>query len=113
MTIAVDQDVKHLTKQNKLEKGEFQIYPRMDFDDILYVEYLRYNNYKIKIISCLEGHRGTFMYTLFVLIYDLFNISLKSLTLLTATFFEGDMKEDSPGYTLLPLIYMNISRYFF
>ena len=26
--------------------GEFQIYPRMDFDNILYVEYLSYNNYK-------------------------------------------------------------------
>ena len=45
---------------------------------------------------------GTLMYTLFVLIYDLLNISLKSLTLLTATFFEWNMKEGSPGYTLLP-----------
>ena len=50
------------------------------------------------------------MYTLFVLIYDLLNISLKSLTLLTATFFEWNMKEDFPGYTLLPLMYMNTSR---
>ena len=53
---------------------------------------------------------GTLMYTLFVLIYDLLNISLKSLTLLTATFFEWNMKEDFPGYTLLPLMYMNTSR---
>ena len=56
---------------------------------------------------------GTLMYTLFVLIYDLLDISLKSLALLTATFFGCNMKEDSPGYTLLPLIYMNTSRYFF
>ena len=55
-------------------------------------------------------HGGTFMYTLFVLIYDIFNISLKSLTLLTATFFEWNMKEDSPGYSLLPLMYINTSR---
>ena len=53
------------------------------------------------------------MYTLFVLIYDLLNISLKSLTLLTATFFEWNIKEDFPGYTLPPLMYMNTSRYFF
>ena len=45
---------------------------------------------------------GTLMYTLFVLIYDLLNISLKLLILLTATFFECNMKEDFPGYTLLP-----------
>ena len=55
---------------------------------------------------------GTIVYTLFVLIYELLNISLKSLTLLTATFFERNMKEDYPGYTLL-YIYMNTSRYFF
>ena len=59
------------------------------------------------------GGGGTLMYTLFVLIYDLLNISLKSLTLLIATFFEWNIKEDSPGYTLLPLMYMNTSRYFF
>ena len=53
------------------------------------------------------------MYTLFVLIYDLLNISLNSLTLLTATLFEWNMKEDSPGYTLLPLMYMKTSRFFF
>ena len=53
---------------------------------------------------------GTLMYTLFVLIYDLLNIDLKSLTLLTATFFEWNMKEDFPVYTLLPLMYMNTSR---
>ena len=56
----------------------------------------------------LQG--GTFMYTLFVLIYDLLNISLKSLTLLAATFFEENMKEDIRWYTLLPLICMNTSR---
>ena len=33
---------------------------------------------------------GTLMYTLFVLIYDLLNISLKSITLLTST--RGDQK---------------------
>ena len=74
----------------------------MDFHNILYVEYLRYNNYKNQIISFLEGCKatgGTLMYTIFVLIYDLLNISLKSLTLLTATFFEWNMKEDFPGYT--------------
>ena len=31
-------------------KGEFQICPRMDFDHILYVEYLPYNNCKNEII---------------------------------------------------------------
>ena len=31
--------------QQWFTKGEFQICPRMDFDKILYVEYLRYNNY--------------------------------------------------------------------
>ena len=56
----------------------------------------------------LQG--GTLMYTRFVLIYDLLNISLKSLTLLTATFFKWIMKEDFPGYTLLPLMHMNTSR---
>ena len=63
----------------------------------------------------LLGHRegGTLMYTLFALIYDLLNISLKSKTLLTFTFFDWNIKEDSLGYTLLPLIYMNTSRYFF
>ena len=55
----------------------------------------------------------TLMYTLFVLIYDLLNISLKSLALSTATFFEWKMKEDFPGYTLLPLMYINSPRYFF
>ena len=35
-------------------KGEFQICPRMDLDNILYVEYLRYNNYKNEIILFLE-----------------------------------------------------------
>ena len=53
------------------------------------------------------------MDTLFVLIYDLLNISLNLLTLLTATFFECNMKEDSPGYTLLTLMYMNTSIQFF
>ena len=65
------------------------------------------------MISFVEGCRpqgGTLMYTLFVLIYDLLNISLKSLTLLTATFFEWNMKDDFLGYTLLPLMYMNTSR---
>ena len=38
-----------------LTKGEFQICPRMDFDNILYVEYLCYNNYKNEIILFLEG----------------------------------------------------------
>ena len=52
----------------------------------------------------------TLMYSLFVLIYDLINISRKSLTLLTATFFEWNMIEDFPGYTLLPFMYMNTSR---
>ena len=40
---------------NPHEKGEFQICPRMDFDNILYVEYLRYNNYKNEISLLLEG----------------------------------------------------------
>ena len=53
---------------------------------------------------------GTLMYILFVLIYGLLNISLKSLPLSTATFFEWNMKEDSPVYTLLPLMHMNTSR---
>ena len=37
-----------------ITKGEFQICPRMDFNNILYVEYLRYNNYKNEIILFLE-----------------------------------------------------------
>ena len=53
---------------------------------------------------------GTLIYTLFVLIYELLNVSLQSFTLLTATFFEWNMKEDFPGYTLLPFMYMNTSR---
>ena len=36
--------------------GEFQIRPRMDFDNILFVEYLRYNNFKNDIILFLEDH---------------------------------------------------------
>ena len=97
----------------KKAKGEFQNCPRMDFDNILYVEYLGYNNYKMEIFYSSKAVRpkgGTLMYTLFVLIYDLLNVSLNSLTLLTATFFEWNMKEDSQGYTLLPLIFMNASR---
>ena len=38
----------------KAQKGEFQICRRMDLDNILYVEYLRYNNYKNEIILILE-----------------------------------------------------------
>ena len=53
---------------------------------------------------------GTLKYTLFLLIYDLLNISLKSLRLLTAAFFEWNMKEDFPGYTLQPLMYTSTSR---
>ena len=67
----------------------------------------------MKLFHSLKAVRpqgDTLMYTLFVLIYDLLNISLKSLTILTATFFEWKMKEDFPGYTLLPLMYMNTSR---
>ena len=30
---------------------------------------------------------------------------------MTATFFELNMKEDSPGYTLPPLMYINTSKY--
>ena len=64
-------------------------------------------------LKAVRPQGGTLMYTLLVVIYDLLNISLKSLTLLTATFFEWNMKKDSPGCTLLPLMYMNTSRYFF
>ena len=63
--------------------------------------------------KAVRPQEGTLIYTLFVLIYDLLNISLKSLTLLTGTFFEWNMKEDSTRCTLLPLMYMNTSRYFF
>ena len=68
---------------------------------------------KMKLFHSSKAVRpqgGTLMYTLFVLIYDLLNISLQSLTLLTATFLEWNMKEDFPWYTLLPLMYMNTSR---
>ena len=61
-------------------------------------------------LKAVRPQGGTLMYTLFVLIYDLLNISLKSLTLLTATSFEWNMKEDSTEYTLLPLMCMNTSR---
>ena len=40
-------------------KGEFQICPRMDLDNNLYVEYLPYNNYKNEIISFLKGCKAT------------------------------------------------------
>ena len=63
--------------------------------------------------KAVRPQEGTLIYTLFVLVYDLLNISLKSLTLLTSTFFEWNMKKDFPGYTLLPLMHMNTSRYFF
>ena len=42
-------------------KGEYQIYPRMDLDNIFYFEYLSHNNYKIKyyfISRKLLGHMG-------------------------------------------------------
>ena len=54
-----------------LTKGEFQICPRMDFDNILYVEYIRYNNYKNEIILFLTllGHRGTPWSTPFLYLY--------------------------------------------
>ena len=68
---------------------------------------------KLKLFNSSKAGRpqgGTLMYTLFVQIYGLLNISLKSLTLLTASFFEWNMKEDFPGYTLLPLMYMNTLR---
>ena len=37
------------------------------------------------------------MNTLFVLIYDLFNIGLKSLALMTATFFDAIWKKITQG----------------
>ena len=43
-----------IVTEGKFEKGEFQICPRMDLDNILYVKYLRYNNYKNEIILFLE-----------------------------------------------------------
>ena len=47
---------KSIPKQPKyIGKGEFQICPRMDFNNILHVDYLRYNSYKNEIISFLEG----------------------------------------------------------
>ena len=82
----------------------------------LYVETYVITTTKMKLFYSSKAVRpqgGTLMYTLFVLIYDLLNIRLKSLTLLTAAFFELNMKEDSPGYTLLPLMYMITSRSFF
>ena len=97
-------------------KGEFQICPHMDFDNILYVEYLRYNNYKMKLFyssKVVRPQGDTLMYTLFVLICYLLNISLKSLTLLTATLFEWNMKDDSQGYTWIPLMCMNTLDNFF
>ena len=60
--------------------------------------------------NAVRPQGDTLKYTLFVLIYDLLIISLKSLTLLTATFFGWNIKEDYPGYTLLPLMYMSTSR---
>ena len=44
-----------LLSNKEIVKGEFQICPRMDLDNILYVEYLRYNNYKNEIILFLEN----------------------------------------------------------
>ena len=86
------------------------------FNNILYVGYLNHNNYRNEIIlfyyfisrRLLDVH-------LFVLAYDLLNIGLKSLALMTATFFEWTMMEDSLGYTLLPsmYMYMKTSKYIF
>ena len=39
------------------------------------------------------------------------NIGLRSLALMTAIFIELDMNQDSPGYNLLPLMFMNTSKY--
>ena len=106
-------NILRTNEQNFISKGEFQICPHMDFDNILDVVYLRYNNYKTKSFyssKAVMPQGDTLMYTFFVLIYDLLNISLKSLTLLTSTFFEWNMKEDSQRYTLLPSMYMNTSR---
>ena len=44
-----------VTVELNRSKGEFQICPRMDFHNILYVEYLCYNNYKNEITLFLEG----------------------------------------------------------
>ena len=41
--------------QMSVKGGGGQISPRIDFDNILYVEYLRYNNYKNEIILFLQG----------------------------------------------------------
>ena len=60
--------------------------------------------------NAVRPQGDTLKYTLFLLIYDLLNISLKSLILLTATFFDRNIKEDFPGYALLPLMYMSTSR---
>ena len=48
-------DLFSINRSMSFRKGEFQICPRMDFDNILYVEYIHYNNYKNEIISFLEG----------------------------------------------------------
>ena len=56
---------------------------------------------KMKLFHSSKAVRpqgGTLMYTLCILIYDLLNISFKSLTLLTATLFYWNMKEDFSGY---------------
>ena len=37
-------------------KGEFQICPRTYLNNILYVEYLRYNNYKNEINLFIERY---------------------------------------------------------
>ena len=76
----------------------------MDFDNILYVEYLVHNNDKMKLFyySNADWLQGTtLMYTLFVFMYDLLNIGLKLLAVMTAT---------ALGYALLPLLYMNTSK---
>ena len=40
---------------SKIWKEEFQICQLMDFDNILYVEYLVYNNNKNEIVLFIEG----------------------------------------------------------
>ena len=71
----------------------------MDFDNILYVEYLSHNNYKKAIILFLKGCKSKGQHLdVRPLGYNILNIGLKSLALMTATFFEWNMKETPRRY---------------
>ena len=117
----LDQKLSHLSSDKRLELKQLILEYEHLFPDIpsktdkrgssksahawIWIIFCMFNTYgitttKMKLFyssNAVRPQGDTLKYTLFVLIYDLLNISLKSLTLLTATFFECNIKEDFPG----------------